>query len=316
MTRIRRSDFLAGSAATAILSPRSARSETIGPLRVATAPNDPYASAYYAQDLGYFAKVGLDVKLLTFSNSSVIAEAITSGSADVGSATPLAVANAHLHGLPFVITTAEALSSSKVLTLGVCTAADSGITGPADLVGKTVAVNQLGAGSALVLDAWLARGGVDVTKVQIVESPFSAMKPGLLRGTFAAAVISEPTLAGNLQDGTIKVIGNPLAAVAPQFLITCWFSTTSFCQAHPDLIARFNRAIYATHAFVNGHPNATLPILAKYAKIDQQKLRHMVHAFFADGLRASDMQAYFDLAARFGAISRAFPAADIIYRPA
>lgn len=284
-------------------------------LRVAAAPNDPYASAYYAQDLGFFAKAGLTVELETFGNSSVIAEAITSGSADVGSATPLLVANAYLHGLPFVITTAEALSVAKVPSLGVCVAASSGIRAPVDLVGKTVAVNQLGAGSELVLDAWLARGGVDVGKVRVIESLFSAMKAGLLRGTFDAAVISEPTLAGDLEDGTIKVIGNPLAAVAPQFLITCWFSIRAFVDAHRDSIARFNRAIYATHAFVNAHADATVPILAKYAKVDPEKLRTMVHAVFADGLRVSDMQPYFDLAARFGAIAHAFSAADIIYRP-
>jgi ABC-type nitrate/sulfonate/bicarbonate transport system substrate-binding protein len=45
-------------------------------LRIASTPNDTYAKAYFAHDMGFFRKAGLNVELTTMNNRSAISAAV------------------------------------------------------------------------------------------------------------------------------------------------------------------------------------------------------------------------------------------------
>ncbi|HXF33176.1 MAG TPA: ABC transporter substrate-binding protein [Candidatus Acidoferrales bacterium] len=49
-------------------------------IRVATTPNDSGAEAFYAADIGFFKKAGLDVEVIAISNASLIHAGVVSGS--------------------------------------------------------------------------------------------------------------------------------------------------------------------------------------------------------------------------------------------
>ena len=316
---IHRSAFLTSAAAlgaAAAIPQRIAAQGTSLPLRVAATANDTYASAYYGLDEGFFSRNGLAVDLQTMQNGAAIAAGIVGGAVDIGVATPVTLAIANLRGLSFVILAAGSLSTSKIPALVLCVEKSSSIKGPKDLEGKTIALNGLGVGLDLALDAWLANGGADPKSVKLVEVRFSEMGAALDRGTVDAAEFTEPALTVALKQNNIQIIGDVDAAVAPQFLNSCWFTTRQWADAHPEQVKRFVRAIYETQRWANGHANETAAILSKYSKMDVALVRAMRRSMWADQLRASDVQPFLDVAAKYGGLARPVDATSLIYQPA
>ena len=170
--RIVRSSFLttaAGLAASAAW-PRTAAAQTpLLDLRVAANANDTFASAYYAQDEGFFTRDGLNVDLQTISNGAAITAAVVGGTVDVGVAVPVTIAAAYLRGLPLVMIAAGALSISSVPNTRLCVASDSTLKTAKDFEGKTIAINALGVGLELAPFVWLTVNGADKSKVKLVN---------------------------------------------------------------------------------------------------------------------------------------------------
>jgi NitT/TauT family transport system substrate-binding protein len=258
--------FTAALASATAAGTRRAAAQEPPVLHVAATANDSYASAYFAQDLGFFQRAGLNVELQTLNNGAAVSAAVVGGAVDIGVSTPVQLANAYVHGFPFVIVAPGALSTKQAPAAVVAVAHDSPIRSAKDLEGKTVAVNALKTGSELALDAWLTAGGVDIAKVKVIETVFSDMGPMLQRGTIAAGLENEPAQTLAIRQNGIQIIADPMAAIAPRFLISAWFSTTSFVRRNPDTIRRFTQAIVAANVYANDHQSETAPIIAKYAK--------------------------------------------------
>jgi NitT/TauT family transport system substrate-binding protein len=312
-----RSSFLAASA-TLLASSFPQRALAQGTplnLRVAATANDTYASAYYAQDLGFFTRAGLNVDLETLNNGAAIAAAVSAGSMDIGVATPVTLANAYIHGLPLVIVAAGSISSAKAPTLVLIVAKNSGIKTAKDLEGKVVAVNALKTGSEVNFDVWLSQGGADVSSVKLIEANFSTMGLSVENGQIAAAVMTEPALTLALRQSKVEVMTDLDRAMGPEFLNSCWFAMKDFAQKNPEAIRRFQAAIYATQKWANSHQSETAPVLAKYSKMDESLVRTIARASYAERMRLSDIQMFLDPAAKFGIIAKPVSAASLVYQP-
>jgi NitT/TauT family transport system substrate-binding protein len=312
-----RSSFVAASAAllaSSIRQPAMAQATPLN-LRVAATANDTYASAYYAQDLGFFTRAGLNVDLETLNNGAAIAAAVSAGSMDIGVATPVTLANAYIHGLPLVIVAAGSISSAKAPTLVLIVAKNSGIKTAKDLEGKVVAVNALKTGSEVNFDVWLSQGGADISKVKLIEANFSTMGLAVENGQIAAAVMTEPALTLALKQNKVEVMTDLDRAMGPEFLNSCWFAMKDFAQKNPEAIRRFQSAIYATQKWANSHQSETAPVLSKYSKMDVNLVRTIARASYAEQMKVSDIQMFLDPAAKFGIISKPVSAASLLYQP-
>src|ERR1700722_12577572 len=130
--RATRSTFLMGLPMMA-LATRAASAQT-QTLRVGATANDTYAEAYYAQDQGFFTNAGLTVELTTFPNGAAISAGVAGGALDVGVSNPVQLANAIVHGVPFVYIAGGALNSTAAPTALLCVAANSPIKTARDLI--------------------------------------------------------------------------------------------------------------------------------------------------------------------------------------
>jgi NitT/TauT family transport system substrate-binding protein len=283
-------------------------------LRVAATPNDTYAEAYYALDMGFFRRAGLNVELTTLNNGAAVSSAVASGAIDVGVSTPVQLANAILRGVPFAIVAAGAMNTKQVPAGLVCVAKDSNIRTAKDLEGKTVALNALRTLGEAALDVWLVKGGADVAKIRTVEMTFSEMGPAIERGTVAAGSISEPALSVTLATNNARSLGDPYGAISPNFLISSWFTTVGFAQQHPDLVKKFSSAIYATARWANTHHDDSGTVLAKYTKMNVDVIHKMMRAPYAEALRLQDIQSQLDIALKYGLLPKAVSAGDLIAR--
>lgn len=304
--------FLALPLAAATIVPAFA--QTPPALRVGATANDTYGEAYYALDAGFFAKAGLTVNLSTFTNGNAVATAVASGALDLGVTNPVALANAIAHGVPFVYFAGCGLYDSTAPTTQLCVAKDGPVHDPKDLEGKTVANSTLKDITYLATVAYLEKNGVDATKVQMTELPFSEMGVALQRGTVAGAIISEPSMTVAVRAGTARPFGKVFDLIAPRFYISGWFTTKDWYAKNTELAKRYAAVIYATARWANVSANHAQSgeILAKYAKINVETTRAMTRSRFDTALNPALLAPPLALAANAKLTSRPVSAAEMI----
>src|ERR1700744_1128608 len=92
---------LALAALLVTASPAGAQSApALTTITIATPGQDSNALAYYAQDMGFFAKHGIDAKFVAVNGSgAAIGAAVSAGSVDIGEGGIIDVAQARIHGI-------------------------------------------------------------------------------------------------------------------------------------------------------------------------------------------------------------------------
>jgi NitT/TauT family transport system substrate-binding protein len=308
-----RSSFLATVPLVA-LAARPAQAQTAA-LRIGATANDTYAEAYFAQDMGFFTKAGLTVELSTFPNGAAISAGVASGALDIGVSNPVQLANAVVHGIPFVYIAGGAFNSTAAPTAVLCVAADSPIKDAHDLAGKTVAISAIKDSSYLAAVTYLTKNGVDLATVHLIEIPFAEMGAALARGTVAAGVISEPSLTRALEAGQVRVFAKVFDSIASSFLISGWFTTSDWYRKNTPLAKRFAATIYDTARWANTHHDQSAAILAKYAQLDATTARRMSRCTFAEALDPQQIDSLLALAGRAKLTDRPVTAAEMIAKP-
>src|SRR6202012_4898265 len=160
----------AALAAGAVPAAAQTTAPALIPLIVQGAPFDLNGPLYYAQDLGYFSKAGLDVKILT-SQITVEGEAaaMLGGSLDIGSANTATIAQAHLHGIDFRFFAPSGLFTDTAQPTELVTVLKSSpYKTAADLNGKTIAVAGLKGMLQYATIAWADRHGGNGRSYQFV----------------------------------------------------------------------------------------------------------------------------------------------------
>jgi ABC-type nitrate/sulfonate/bicarbonate transport system substrate-binding protein len=167
MTRRLRS-VLAAIALVAAACGSSATSKGTPQLRTLTlmlnwTPNNHHAGIYIAQEKGWYRDAGLDVKIID-ADPNGVEPIVAQGGADIGIAQAESIIPARAQGIPIVsIATLLPHNDSALMAL-----ADSGITRPLDLEGKTYG----GYGGALekeLISKLVTCDGGDAGKVKFVE---------------------------------------------------------------------------------------------------------------------------------------------------
>ena len=279
-------------------------------LRVGSVPGDPFSEAYYAQDMGFFTKAGLDVEITTFTNGAGSVTAIAGGAIDIGISTVAMMASAAVHGVPLVYIAGGALYDDRTPSAALCVAKGSAIAGPSDFEGKAIAVSAIRDGTHLGAAAYLTTNGIDPGKVSFIEMPFPTMPPALKRGTIAGAMIAEPFLTANADD--LHVFARAEGFVAPRYMTGGWFALQTWVDANRDLARRFTAVIYQTARWANANRARSGEILEKYAKVDPATLARMTRTPYAENLTPAMIDASLQWASRLKFTDRLVSAKEMI----
>jgi NitT/TauT family transport system substrate-binding protein len=312
--RLTRAQLLAlAAAAPAMLHVAPARAQAqSGPLRIATAVGDSYASPYYVSDGGFLAKAGLSASITLLNNGSAVMAAVAGGTVDIGLSDAIQLANAYNRGVPFKFFAGGGLYSTAAPTTLLCVGKTSPIKLPKDLEGQTIAMLALSSVTEIAVREWLKNNGVDQSKVKLFEMPGPDIPGALARGTIAAGMIVEPVLTAGLQAGDVRVFAKPFDAVAKQFYISSWFSRGDWLAANPDLVKKLTAAIYDGARWANANHEQSGAILAKYAKLEPDRIKSMTRVQMATVLDAKYMQPVLDGALAYKLISKPTSAADLM----
>lgn len=309
MARVRRAAFLIAAVvfgATAVTVPAQVDAQNaLIPFRVATIPSEFSAEVYYAKELGFFEKAGLDVAITPVQSGPAIVAALMGGAVDVGYSNILSVLIARDKGLPVTIVMPANLYQTKSATIGILAVAKtSPIHTAKDLDGKTVAVNGLNSMPHLGVRNWIDKNGGDSNTVKFIEVPFSSMAQALLSGRIDASgtfdTTSDPDL-GKPGD-PFRLVAQTFDAVSPNFVSGSWFSSDDFVAKHADATKRFIMAMKQAAVWANTHHHESALILAKYLNVPAATYETAVRTGFATGFKPESIKPIIDLAVRYGVI--------------
>lgn len=285
--------------------PSAATGQSTPEVRFSAPAVESWLEAYYAQETGRFEKSGLRVDLNIPLSAANILTSVATGDSDFGIAATTAIAQAVANGLPLVIVAPASISTPHSQVDQLCVADSSPIRTAKDLEGKTVGVIGLKQFGDLALRVWLTKNGADVSRVRVIQAPFSAMGPALERGTFDAAMMTEPTLADALKNNAIRCIASPDLSVATEFMIGAWVTNKTFLAKYPDVVRRVAAVLTETGRWANAHPDETAVLVNKLTKIDLDLIhREKMRPFFGDRFVRADIQAPLDAAFAFQFIPR------------
>lgn len=309
---MRRSAAVRALAALAALAGGSAATAQTAPLlRVATSPSDAFAEAIYAQGAGFFKDAGLNVELVSLSNSGALAAAVAGGAIDFGLANPIAVASARAQGLPLSVIAPSALFLAKEPATVLIVAKNSPLNSAKDLEGKTIAAIEVRGTQQASIRQWMAKNGADASGVKFVELPFTTMAAMLNGNRIDAAMIGEPALSA--AKPLVRIFASPYEAVAPQWYLNVWFANADWLQKNRATARTFVAVMSKTATWANAHQAETGVMLQKFIPLADDVVAKMTRAQYGLKLNPQYMQPILDTAAKYGVLKAPVDAKDLIF---
>src|ERR1700722_16982298 len=260
-------------------------------------PADNSAEVYYAEDLGFFKDVGLDVRITAMTNSGAIIAALAGGGGDIGNAVVGSVADARSKGIPVLFIAPAGLYDAASPTAALVTTKDSPIRKAADLTGKVVAVSGLNDLTYFATRAWIDKNGGNSANVKFIELPFPTMAAAIAQHRVDAAYVIEPFLTAGA--GGLRILSRAAESVAPRYQATGWIASESWLASHADVALRFGTAIHRTALWANSHHKESAAILLKYLKLDPSIVDRMNRVPYAVTLEPRLVQPPIDTAAKY-----------------
>jgi NitT/TauT family transport system substrate-binding protein len=248
------------------------------------------APLYLAQKNGYFSQAGLNVTIQPVTQSTLAIPDMLHGTVAI-------IAGANY--VSFLGAQAKGAVQFKVLVEGVNCQPDtfaiealpsSGITSPAKLAGKKIAVNLTNNIQTLTANAVLKADGVDPSKVTYEVIPFPNMIAALAAHRVDAISVVQPFLAGaQASDGAKTVVSSCTGPVASEPM-SGYFATQSWAQQNPNTARAFQTAMLKAQAYANANPAAVKSILPTYIKISPTAASHVTLGTFPSTLDPAVLQ--------------------------
>lgn len=278
-----------------------------------------------AIDKGYFAKQGIEVKLVRLGNAPAHIAALVGGSEDVFYGDALAWASAVGNGLKVElfqsVNEGDAAPTGGQTTLLVNPA--RGIKTAADLTGKRIGVTPTPL-ITLLTKLWLRRNGVDPTSVTFVPiNPQLAMGPALKNGHVEAISDGDPFTQQAQKEYGFGALGYPSRVTPPGTTQAAFYATTGWLNAHPALARRFAIAVREGSRWANNAtPEEKAEVLAKFTPIDLHALERSVpgivnqfhwYRWHTGSVDVAATQRWVDIAAQNRVIDKSIAVKDHLY---
>jgi NitT/TauT family transport system substrate-binding protein len=240
-------------------------------VRLGTLPIVDVAPVHIALQKGYFKAEGLDVELTGLQGGAAGIPLLSTGELDFSFGNYVSFIAAQTKGDAKLKLVADGFQAGPQ-TFVVVAPGDSSITEPADLAGRTVAVNSLGNVVELVTRSVLKANDIDPNKVTFRQMPFPEMQAALKSKQIDAAIMVEPFITGaERQIGAMPVL-DAAAGPTATMPIAGYAVTEDFAAKNPKTVAAFRRALARAVQDATDRVEVETA-LTSYAKIDADTAR-------------------------------------------
>jgi len=242
--------FAGGATGAPGKSQATAVSVTVGVLPIAnTLPLD------LGIKKGFFEQQGIEIKKITAQSGNDIMLGLANSNIDVGFAGWVPAMIARTSGIPIsVVALSEVESTDQASNWqNILVKGSSSIRTPADLAGKTIAVNALKGVGEVMIRAALDKVGVDQSSIKLLALPFPAMRAALNSGQVDAIWTPEPFLSQAITIDGARDLFAPGPVLGKYFPIGGYFVRTDWVAKNEDVAARFRTAMNQSLEYSQNH---------------------------------------------------------------
>ncbi|TRW47471.1 ABC transporter substrate-binding protein [Georgenia yuyongxinii] len=221
--------------------PTATEEAEVLPITIGTLPIVATSALWYGVDQGIFEEHGLDVTIDTGVGSETMVAATLAHEVDFVTLNSVSLMVALDAGVPLQVAGgfSQAWEDGDEDISAVLAKPDSGITGAADLAGRTVAVNTLSSAGTLTINEAVRAAGGDPAEIDFVEIRYPDMLRALEAGDVDAIWEVEPFITIAQGNGA-QVVSWNFAESAPglstQLMVTA-------ADQDPEVLERFTAAL-------------------------------------------------------------------------
>jgi NitT/TauT family transport system substrate-binding protein len=213
-----------------------------------------YLPAFVSKENGCFAANGIDAQLTRMPVTTNIPAAIIADTLQIGAQTATLFLPAVENGLELVAIAGGTRLLAGNETLSLVTNKTFQVRSGADLVGKKIGVPGVNSVADVMFRKWLKNEGVDVAKVQIIETPFPQMKDLIKSGQIDGALAVEPIRSMIVNEGVGQRAGVEYhTAVAKDSILAFWTASKKWADKNPQAIAGFRKCLNEGVAWIGAN---------------------------------------------------------------
>jgi len=286
-------------------------------LVVAALPVVDAAGLYLAIKNGYFRQVGLTVTAQPVAKSTDAIPGMDAGTVDLVDASYTSFfKDEFTDPQQFQFKVVSDGNSCTVDSDEVVALPSSGIRSPAQLAGKTIAVNLANNIQTLMINTELAANGVNPATVHYKVVPFPQMAAQLKAHRVDAIGVVEPFVTSSeLSAGAVPVLSE-CAGPTANFPISGYFATAAWTQKYPNTARAFQEAMAKGQALADSSLASTQQILPTYIKgLGAQEAALVNLGQYPTSLDVAHLQRMIGLMFTGGLISKQFSVRPLLYLP-
>jgi NitT/TauT family transport system substrate-binding protein len=272
-------------------------------LRVGVIPIADVAPLYLGMEKGFFEEENLTIEPQLAEGGAAITPAVISGDFQIGFSNTVSLLIAASQNVPVQIIsqgvlggTDESESWADLLVLK-----DGPIEEPADLEGKTIAVNTLNNICEVTIKASLEDEGVDISALKFTEVQFPEMNAALEAGQVDGACVVEPFVSEGTAGEAVGI--DPFYVnTAPDLTVATYFTSTEYAEQNPDVVEGFVRAIERSLDYAQENPDEARDILLTYTEIPPEVAEQITLPVWRSELTVDTIELLSELSEKYGLI--------------
>jgi NitT/TauT family transport system substrate-binding protein len=290
----------------------SARDPQPARITVGVLPVTDAAPLFIAIKNGYFRQQHLAVTTRIVAEGSAALPDLTSGRVSIVGGSYFSFFEAADRGAKVKVLAAGSQCAGN--TLNVLAMPKSNITTPADLAGKTIAVDSTGGVQTLTINALLRDQGIDPAGITYVPIPFAGMPAALTAGRVDAISETEPFITAAEQDGARPVLAQCQGSTTDMPL-SGYFATQTWARRHPGTALAFQRAIEQAQAAADANPELARQVLPAFTTITPALAAQISLPYYPPTLNADQLQRVAELMRSARLVSGAFSVTPLLLHP-
>jgi NitT/TauT family transport system substrate-binding protein len=270
-------------------------------VKVGVIPIVDVAPIYLGVEQGFFKNHDIDLELVQATGGAALLPGVVAGDFQFAFSNVTSTLLAGSQNIPVRMVAEGNSSTGDPATdfAGIVVKGDSPIQTPADLAGKTVAINNLKNINDVTTRALVEQDGGDPASIKFVELAFPDMAAAVANGDVDAAVVVQPFLSVTKGQGD-RVIGAPYADAVDNLTVATYFTSQQYIQQNADVVDNFQAAIKESLQYAQDNPDEVRRIVTTYTSIDQATAAQIALPAFPQEIDVDSVKEVADLMQKYG----------------
>jgi len=275
-------------------------------VRVAALPIAETGALWAAMEEGIFAEYGLEIEVVPAQGGAQAIPGLINGDIEFAIGQPFGPFRAALAdlGAPIISNYASSLGADAEKDVNAVVALNSsGITRPADLAGKRVSVNSLGAAGDVTIMKAVKDDGGDPSTIEFVEVAFPDAPGQLEAGAIDAAWVPDPFMS-MVANGDGLIVVHPYQVTVPGISLLTNITTQRLIDEDPELVKDYAAAMAEALDWAQANPDAVRAAIVKNMGIPEAAAAGITLPVFTAKIDEGKLGQLADLAVEFGVLDQ------------